>query len=316
MATNNYSVGVDLGGTKIAVGLCKAGYIVKKVIFPTQACKGFKSVVSVIAKAFDKVAEGVDKRLIQGVGIGAAGQIDSLTGEVIFSPNLGWEHEPLGSAVKDHVSLPVSVLNDVRAATIAEYKYGNGRGLSSFGNIFVGTGLGSGFVINGQLLTGSTNSAGEMGHMCMNLKGPECGCGKRGCLEAYASGTGMENYVKSQIKAGRKTIINELVSNNISKIEGPIIGKAAEQKDELALEAIARVGRYLGLAIANVHTLLNVEMILLGGGMMALKPFFMPELEKTLRETVLPVAHKDRKLVKEAMFKDDAVLLGGAGLFS
>lgn len=316
MATENYSVGIDLGGTKIAAGLCKSGHIVKKVIFPTQACKGFKTVISVIIKAFDKVTEGIDKRLIQGVGIGAAGQIDSLTGEVIFSPNLCWQHEPLGSTIKDHISLPVSVLNDVRAATIAEHKYGNGRGLSSFGNIFVGTGLGSGFVINGQLLTGSTNSAGEMGHICMNINGPECGCGKKGCLEAYSSGTGMENYVKSQIKAGRKSIIFELASKDIAKIEGPIIGKAAEQKDELALEAIARVGKYLGLAIANVHTLLNVEMILLGGGMMALKQFFMPELERTLHEAVLPVAHKGRKLVKEAMFKDDAVLLGGAGLFS
>ncbi|PKL43321.1 MAG: transcriptional regulator, partial [Candidatus Riflebacteria bacterium HGW-Riflebacteria-2] len=183
-------------------------------------------------------------------------------------------------------------------------------------NIFVGTGIGSGFVLNGQLVNGSTNSAGEIGHICMDPEGPVCGCGKKGCLEAYASGTGMENFVRAELKTGRKSLIKELAESRFENVRGPLIGKAAEQGDELALAAIARVGEYLGLALANIHTLINPEMILLGGGMMALKQYFMPTLLETMKKHILPVADQGRALVREARFENDAVLLGGAAIFA
>lgn len=316
MKEGNYSVGVDLGGTKVAASLCQDGKALKKVIFPTHASSGQKAVIGVILKAIKKVTESVEKSEISGVGIGSAGQINSMTGEVIYSPNLNWKSVPLGTCIKDALGLPVQVMNDVRAATVAEHKYGNGRGLTNFCNIFVGTGIGSGFVLNGQLLNGATNSAGEIGHTCLNPEGPLCGCGANGCLEAYASGTGMENYVKAEIEKGRKSIILELAEGKIEGIRGPLIGQALKAEDKLALEAIERVGKYLGLAIANVHTMLNPEIVLLGGGMMALKEYFMPVLEETVARHILPVAGQNRKLVAEAQFENDAVMLGGAALFS
>ncbi|MBU1106889.1 MAG: ROK family protein [Candidatus Riflebacteria bacterium] len=312
----NLSIGVDLGGTKIAVGLCRDGEILKKVIFPTHAAAGFDGVISVILGAIEKVMEGQNHKDILGLGIGSAGQINAATGEVIYSPNLNWRNAPLGNTIAKAIDLKVQVLNDVRAATLAELKFGNGKGLDSFANVFVGTGIGSGFVINGKLINGATNSAGEVGHTCLDPEGPLCGCGNKGCLEAFASGTGMENYVKAELKKGRKSIIKDLVENRIDHVRGPIIAKAAEQGDELALAAIERVGFYLGISLANIHTMLNPEIILLGGGMMALKKYFMPILLSTMQTHILPVARQNRELVGEARFENDAVLLGGSAIFA
>ena len=312
----HYTLGVDLGGTKIAAGLCCNGEILKKVIFPTQAAAGFDGVISVILGAIEKVMDGYDCKDVLGLGIGSAGQINAATGEVIYSPNLNWRNAPLGSTVAKTLKMKVQVLNDVRAATVAELKFGNGKGLENFANVFVGTGIGSGFVLNGKLLNGATNSAGEVGHTCLDPDGPLCGCGNRGCLEAFASGTGMENYVKAELKKGRKSILKDFAENKIENVRGPLIGKAAEQGDELALAAIERVGLYLGIALANIHTMLNPEIILLGGGMMALKKYFMPTLLSTMKKHILPVAGHERELVREAKFENDAVLLGGAAIFA
>ena len=244
MADNkNLSIGVDLGGTKVAVGLCNNGEILEKSVLPTQASSGFDGVISTILQAVKTVVGDIPLKDIRGLGIGAAGQINPDSGEVIYAPNLNWENAPLGKTLETALNLPVKVLNDVRAATVAEQKFGNGKGLSNFGNIFIGTGVGSGWVINGQLLNGTTNSAGEIGHICLDPDGPVCGCGKHGCLEAYSSGTGMENYVKAELKKGRKSIISEMVNNDINAVRGPIIGKASQQNDELAIEAIKRVSK-------------------------------------------------------------------------
>lgn len=310
------SLGVDLGGTKIAAGLCQEGEILKKVIFPTHAAAGFDGVISVILGAVEKVLEGRDHKDIIGLGIGSAGQVNAETGEVIYAPNLKWQNAPLGSALSKALKLKVKVLNDVRAATVAEHKFGNGKGLDNFANIFIGTGVGSGFVVNGRLVNGATNSAGEVGHICMDPDGPLCGCGNKGCLEAYASGTGMENYVKAELKKGRKSIIKDLAESKFENVRGPLIGKAADQGDELAIAAIERVGYYLGIAAANIHTMINPEVILLGGGMMALKKYFMPTLLQTMKIHILPVADHGRELVREAKFENDAVLLGGSAIFA
>jgi glucokinase len=310
------SLGIDLGGTKIAAGLCQNGEILKKVIFPTQAGAGFDAVIRVIVEACRHVTAGFDSEKIAGLGIGSAGQINGKTGEVIYSPNLNWRNAPLGATLKRELGYEVKVLNDVRAATMAEHKYGNGKGCDNFVNIFVGTGVGSGFVLNGKLVDGYTNSAGEIGHICMDPEGPVCGCGNKGCLEAFASGTGMENHVKTLLKSGRKSVLRELAEGKLENVKGPLIGKAAAVGDEVALEAIAQVGKYLGIALANLHTMLNPEVILLGGGMMALKDYFFSDMMKTMQTHVLPVADRGEKLVKMAKFENDAVLLGGAALFT
>jgi glucokinase len=315
-ARSKFTIGIDLGGTKIAAGLCEEGTILKKVLFPTAASRGFESVVAVMADACRKVAEDVPPDQIAGVGVGAAGQIDPATGAVLYAPNLGWEKAPLGQELGRACALPIRVVNDVRAATMAEWKWGNGRGCNTFLNVFIGTGIGSGLVVNGHLVTGATNSAGEIGHICLDPEGPFCGCGHRGCLEAFASGRGLENHVRALLEAGKESAVRELVKGDLKAITGPIIGQAARAGDALARRSIKRIGTYLGRALANVHTFINPDIILLGGGVMGLQEFFLDELKTVMHAHVLPVADRGEAMLGLAKFENDAVLLGGAALFA
>lgn len=310
-----YTVGIDLGGTKIAAGLCKKGEIIRQFIVPTHPERGNDAVLETIVDAARKAIGDTPVTDIAGAGIGAAGQINPNTGAVNYAPNLNWRNVPLGEIVSKALGLPVRVTNDVRAATIAEWQYGAGKGLDNFVNIFVGTGIGSGMVLNGKLAEGTTNSAGEIGHICLDPDGPVCGCGKKGCFEAFSSGKGLENHVKSAFPTLKNGPLLELTEGNPERVTGRIIGQAAKAGDKTALLALKKVGQYLGLAIANVHTLLNPEVVLLGGGVMALREYFMDDLKAALHRHVLPMADRGDKLLRDAKFETDAVLIGASALF-
>ncbi len=321
MTTNNnpqtLAIGVDLGGTKIACGLCRGADILQEVVVPTPFEQGAQAVVDAIAGAIRELLPKGDneRKAIRGIGIGAAGQIDSQTGTVIYAPNLRWNNVPLGGSLTSALGLPVRIVNDVRAATVAELRYGAGRGLSDFVNIFLGTGVGSGLVIGGRIVEGATNSAGEIGHLCLDPDGPKCGCGHRGCFEAYGSGTGLTRYVVEHLETGAQSKVRDLVGGDLAKVNGPIIGEAARAGDRLALEGLTVVGRSVGLVVANLHTFINPQTVLRGGGLMALKEFFLPTLHETLQHIVLPVAKRDG-LVREAHFGNKSGLIGGAALFA
>ncbi|HOY68505.1 MAG TPA: ROK family protein [Candidatus Ozemobacteraceae bacterium] len=310
-----HTIGIDLGGTKIAAGLCCDGTIVRQIIVPTHPERGTDAVIETMIDAARKAIGDMPLSGIAGIGIGAAGQIDPKTGAVIYAPNLNWKQVPLAASLSKTLGLPVRVTNDVRAATIAEWKYGAGKELDTFVNIFVGTGIGSGLVLNGKLAEGTTNSAGEIGHVCLDPDGPVCGCGKKGCFEAFSSGKGLENHVKSLFPALKGGPLVDLTEGDPEKITGRIIGQAAKAGDKTALEALKRVGRYLGLEIANVHTLLNPQIVLLGGGVMALRAYFMDELKAALHRHILPVADRGETLIGDAKFETDAVLIGASALF-
>ncbi len=310
------TIGMDLGGTKIAAGLCRDGEVLHKVVVPTHATKGFDAVIEAMAGAARQAMGDTDPKGIVGVGVGAAGQIDSRTGAVLYAPNLNWRHAPLGQSLSEALGLPVRVVNDVRAATMAEWKFGAGKGLHSFVNIFLGTGVGSGLVLNGTLCEGSTNSAGEIGHICLDPAGPPCGCGHSGCFEAYSSGRGIENEVKRRLLAGVASSMRDKVGDHLDKVTGHLIGQAAREGDPLALDVLAWAGRHLGLVLANLHTLLNPQKILLGGGIMALAEFFLPAAREAMHRHILPVADRGEEMLGRARFETEAVFLGGSALFA
>jgi len=313
---HDYSLGIDLGGTKIAAGLCEGAKIIRKVVLPTSASTGFEGVVDVMAQACRNAMADVNEKDVSGIGVGAAGQVDSKTGVVLYAPNLKWKNAPLGEALSMALKMPVRVVNDVRAATLAEWKFGAGKGFSCFANIFLGTGIGSGFVMNGALLEGVTNSAGEIGHICLDPEGPVCGCGHKGCLEAFSSGRGIETEVKRRLARGEGSSIRDLVADDLKKVSALVIGKAAREGDSMAIKVLRESGAWLGLALANVHTMLNPQIIILGGGLMALKEFFLPEARVVLHRHVLPVADRGNELLVEAHFATEAALIGSAALFS
>lgn len=314
-ANQPFALGIDLGGTKIAIGLCRSGHLEKKVLVPTPVGQGPDAMIEVMVKGTREAMAGCDPAEIAGVGVGAAGQIEPRTGMVLCAPNLGWEMVPLGERLQQALGLRVRVVNDVRAATYAELHYGAGKGCTTFINMFVGTGIGSGWVVNGTLLEGTTNSAGEIGHICLDPQGPLCGCGHRGCFEAFSSGRGVENYVKTELVQGRASRIRDLVEDDPRKVTGKIIGAAARDNDELALEALRRAGTYIGLTVANLHTVVNPDTVILGGGLMALREFILPAVDAALRKHVLPVAWREG-MYTMARCENDAGVLGSAAMFS
>jgi len=204
---------------------------------------------------------------IAAVGIGIPGAVDPVRGIVHKAPNLGWNNVPLGRELKRLLRVPIIVDNDVNVGTVGEHALGAGERLHEIVGIFVGTGIGGGIILGGELYYGYRGSAGEIGHMVLEVNGPRCGCGRRGCLEALASRTAMERDVRAAVKAGQKSIVLQIMKErNRSRMTSGIIGRALKKRDPVMREVMKRAQYYLGLAVANVVNILDPERVVIGGG--------------------------------------------------
>jgi glucokinase len=269
-----YALGIDLGGTKTlaAVVDIMSGEIVASVRKRTRAERGQEFVsrrILELATAAVSAAKVADGDLV-AVGVGAAGQIDRGAGILLHSPNMPLHDLSLGQLLGNHFNRPVMVGNDVEVAAMGEYLYGAGRGYRNFVCIFIGTGIGCGIVQNGQLYTGLTGTAGEVGHLVIEVGGRICGCGGRGCLEAYASRTAITKMILAEIRHGRPSVLSKnlqgLVKEGDTIIRSGILADAIQQKDELVIEAVSEAANYLGYGLASVLNFYNPESLILGGG--------------------------------------------------
>lgn len=270
-----YALGIDLGGTKTlaAVVDIASGEVISSARKRTRAEKGQDFVSQRIldlsgqAIADAKLPDG--SRII-AVGVGAAGQIDRKAGVVEDAPNLGVKNMPLGVLLNRQFGTPVAVGNDVEVAALGEYLYGSGQGYTTFVCMFVGTGIGSGIVQNGRLYTGLTGTAGEVGHMTIQAGGRLCGCGSRGCLEAYASRTAITKAIMAEIHHGRRSVLAEDAALQLKEgetiIRSGLLANAIAHNDELTIEVVEEAADYLGYGLASVMNFYNPECIILGGG--------------------------------------------------
>ena len=264
-----HSIGIDLGGTDIKAGLVSAtGEISCQVVRPTHVDAGPKAVASRIAEATGEVLLKAEKQHITdiiGIGLGAPGLIIAETGVVHFSPNFpGWTDIPLVDDVKKALgsrTFPVFMDNDVNAMTLGELRHGAGVGCQSLVALTLGTGVGGGVVIDGQVYHGSRNTAGELGHTIVEPNGRYCGCGNQGCLEAYAGAKNIVERTQKKIAAGRNTY---LVSD--ASLTPKRIAEAAQAGDSLAVEIFAETGAYIGIALTSIAHILNPEVAIIGGG--------------------------------------------------
>lgn len=262
-----HSIGIDLGGTDIKAGLVSAtGELSCQVVLPTHVDAGPKAVASRIAEATREVlAKAEEQRTtdIIGIGLGAPGLIIAETGVVHFSPNFpGWTDIPLVDDVKKALgiqSLPVFMDNDVNAMTLGELRHGAGVGYQSIVALTLGTGVGGGVVIDGQVYHGSRNTAGELGHTVVEPNGRYCGCGNQGCLEAYAGAKNIVERTQEKIAAGSNTKLT-------SELTPKRIAAAAHAGDSLAVEIFAETGVYIGIALTSIAHILNPEVAIIGGG--------------------------------------------------
>jgi len=264
--------GVDIGGTNIKAGLVNVenGELIISHFVPTQSHLGPESVLSHTTQLLQKLISdsGLDQNEIKGLGISAPGMIDLDTNTTIFLPNLhgGWHQVPVGEWVTSAIGLKVSMLNDVRAITYAEWQFGAGKGVDSLVCFAVGTGVGGGVVIHNQLVLGFEGTAGEIGHQTVEPNGPLCGCGNHGCLEVYASGPAIAAEAARGVRQGWATKITDLIDHDLNKLTPKTVAQAANMGDEFSLEIWQRAGRFLGIGVGNILTSVGVKRVIITGG--------------------------------------------------
>ena len=305
-------VGVDLGGTKIDAVLADArGKIAARELVETRASEGPDAVIARIVAAIKKVS--ADSK-VAGVGIGAAGVFDIKTGVVTFSPNMpGWNHIPFRDIVQREVGIATFVDNDATVAALGEYKFGAAKGIDHFICVTVGTGIGGGIVTNGEIYRGISGSAGEIGHMTIDINGPRCGCGNNGCWEAFASGTALEREAAAKMRAGARTTIPRFAKEGSGRISAKSIYLAAQDGDSLAQELIARLGFYLGVGLANLVNVFNPQLIVMSGGVARMGDMILEPARKTVRERAFQISAKAAR-VEVSPLGYDAGPLGAVAL--
>jgi glucokinase len=307
-------VGVDIGGTKVAAGLVDAdGKILSHERIPmvsnSSPQDGLNAVLSAIAKVTPNGTVEVG-----GIGICAPGPLDPKTGIILNPPNVPcWRDFPLAESVQELHSVPVKVDNDANAAALAEERWGAARGYKHVFYATIGTGIGTGIVLDGKIYHGRTGSAGEGGHVSIDYRGPICRCGKPGCIEILASGTAIAQRARERVAAGHKSGMLELAGGEPGAITGEIVMEAYAEGDVLANEILNDAVEMLAVWLSNMIDLLDPDVIVIGGGAAALyQPFFDQIRERVAKLTVNP---RSREVpVVSARYGADAGIAGGAAL--
>ena len=307
-------VGVDVGGTKVAAGVVDAaGKILSsgrvRMVPNASAQEGLDAVFDAISAAIASAAEPV-----KGIGICAPGPLDPQTGIILNPPNLPcWRNFPLAELVARRHPVPVRVDNDANAAALAEARWGAARGAKIVFYATIGTGIGTGIVIDGSIYHGRTGAAGEGGHVSIDYRGPVCACGKPGCIEILASGTAITGRARERIRAGRDSLMLELSGAEPDRLTGETIAKAYAAGDRLAGELLSEATDMLALWLGNIVDLLDPDVIVIGGGAAALYRGFFDQLhERITKVTVNPRASEVPVL--SAYYGADSGIAGGAAL--
>lgn len=301
---------IDLGGTKItAAVVAPPGKIIAKEYYPTLASEGPPGVIDRILIATER-ALGTAR--VASIGIGAAGAIDSEGGLVLFSPNLpGWHDVSLGNLVRQKFGLPVYLINDAKAAALGEHRLGAGRSVDNLIVMTVGTGIGGGIIIGGKLYVGASGTAGEIGHMTIDVNGPKCNCGNTGCLETLASGSAIAREARARLSQGEASSLRQMVGGRLEEVTAKEVSLAAQGGDTLAREVIDKAATYLGVGMTNLVNALNPQMIIVGGGVSQMGELLLGPARWVVKERAFSVAARAVRIVK-AELGEDAGLLGAA----
>jgi glucokinase len=313
-----YLVGVDLGGTKILAGVFNSQLkCLGKVKASTKAARGPDSVIKRVSRLVQDAMDECDLRMdqVRGVGIGAPGAVDTQAGRVIFAPNLpGWTDIPLKKELEKDLKAPVFLENDGNICTLGVYHSELNAKPRHMAGIFVGTGIGAGLILDGKLFTGFNKTAGEVGHMVLEVGGPKCGCGNRGCFEALAGRQAIFKQIQSRVKDGQKTVLTETLGPDLEDMRSGDLRKALRRGDKLVERVIEEAAEYIGIGIANLINLLSPEVIVLGGGVIdALEDEMMAIIVETAHDYALPGTDKGLEIIASKL-GDDAGIVGGAVL--
>lgn len=314
------AIGVDLGGTKIDIGLVdETGIIHHHQRMETPVAQGPIAIEKLLVDAIRSIQDKAEVPLL-GIGIGVAGQVDSDTGSVLFAPNLKWKNVPLRADLEEALKLPVRVINDARALTMGEWQYGAGKGFQDIVCIFIGTGIGGGVVSKGILMCGCSNTFGEVGHMTIDFNGPLCTCGKRGCLEAFCGGWGIAARARDAIeKEGRGAAsrkLMELAGNQVEKLTASHVVQAFRQNDPMSKQIIEGMSKALISGSASLVNILNPCRLVIGGGFVEGLPEIIDMIDSGVKKDALKAATKSLEVVRAKLGKEQGVLGSAAIIFN
>ena len=314
----DHFLGVDLGGTKILTGVFKNSLeCIASSKLSTKSQRGVEEVIERIARCVQDAVDEADLSIknVAGVGIGAPGAVDFAAGSVIFAPNLdGWKNISLKKELEKALDVPVFVENDCNIAALgvhaAELK---GKPKHMVG-IFVGTGIGGGLILNGELFSGFNHTAGEIGHMVLEINGPKCGCGNKGCFEALASRTAIFQRIKEGVKDGQKTLFVDMLGDDLKDLRSGDIRKAIRRGDKFVDKVVEEASEYIGIATANLINIFNPEVVVLGGGVIeALQDEMMGVIVETAKDYAMPGTLRGVEIIASKL-GDNAGITGGAVL--
>jgi glucokinase len=259
---------------------------------------------------------GIKRSKIEALGIGAPGAVDPDRGVVVRAPNLGWSDVPLGKQLKKRIGCDVALGNDVQVAIVGEHAFGVARGLKRVVGIWIGTGIGGGLIIDGRLSRGARGAAGEIGHMVLKEDGPQCGCGRRGCVEALASRTAMERDVREASSRGKESAALQIMRDRDKpRMTSSVIAAALKAGDPIMTDVLTRAQHYLGLLAGNIVNLLDPQMVVIGGGIaQRLKEDFVAPVREVARGRFLCPDPDGEIRIEHATLGDYSGALGAVAL--
>jgi glucokinase len=307
------TIGVDVGGTKIAAGVVDGeGNVLHHVRVESPATDADK-MEDAIATAVRGLRE---KHTVEAIGIGVPGFVDSRRSTVLFAPNVAWRDEPLRTEIEARVDLPVRIENDANAAAWGEFQYGAGHDVDDLLLVTVGTGVGGGLVLDGELYRGGFGIAAEIGHMRVVPGGRLCGCGNRGCWEQYASGRAMMREVHEVARAGSPMTASllERAGGVVENITGQMVTAAAREGDGFAQEALSETGRWLGEGIATLAAILDPALVALGGGVAEAGDLLLGPVHTAFRASLTGRRNRPELEIRTARLGNAAGLIGAADL--
>ncbi len=315
-SNKGYAIGIDVGATTVKIGLIsiedKAVY--KTAAFATEDFSKKTSFINNIIKqaSFLIKKTNLSDRNIAGIGVGLPGRVDFAKGVVHDLTNIkGWDEVPLKAILKKFFNFPVYIDNDANAFAQGQLVWGAACGVRNAICVTLGTGVGGGLIINSEVYRGSNYSAGEIGHVCIDIDGPKCGCGSNGCLESFVGNKYIVERAIEKIKDGQKTLLIKKANGKLSDITPQMITEAAKEKDEFCIKIWEETGAYLGIGLSGLVNVINPERIVIGGGVSKAGRFIFAPLKKELQKRTMRQHLKILRVVT-ADFADEAGVVGAA----
>lgn len=303
-------VGVDIGGTKVLAGVVDEQGRVSSTALRTTP--GRRVMTAQVEDALvEAILDSAGGRPLAGVGVAAAGFVDSLGERVMFAPHLPWQGEPLRQLLEERLGCPVALDNDANCAARAEAHHGAARGATSALMITMGTGIGGAVLLDGHVLRGANGMAGEFGHMQVVPDGQACECGKKGCWEQYSSGNALVRNARV-LMAEQPSVLEEMSDGNPERVTGPMVTSAAEEGDLVARAAFATVGEWLGVGVANLVAAFDPEVVVIGGGVSAAGDKLLDPARSALQRTLVGAAHRVVPSLVAAQLGPRAGMIGAA----